>query len=154
MTIQYLPPNTTSLIQPMDQAVLNSVKSHQKKQFYFKMFKYCEEKFFETSCFNDFLRECIILEAIYDIVQGWSLVPTSTIEKSFRKVFPRDKWAQVTGVESHEPPFDFEGFEGSDRCQSLPSDNLPGDLNIEHSQLVNADFDTNIESIVDKLNRQ
>ena len=76
----------------------------------------------------------------------------STIEKSFRKVFPQDKWAQVTGVDSDEPPFDFEGFEESDRCQPIPIDNLPGAMDIEHTQLVNAEFDTNIELIVDKLN--
>ena len=152
VTTKYLPPNTTSLIQPMDQAVLNSVKSHQKKEFYFSMFKYCEEHYFETSCFNDFLKKYTILDAIYDIFEGWSQVPKSTIQKSFRKVFPQDKWAQVTGVDIDEPPFDFEGFEDSDRCQPIPIDNLPGAMDIEHTQLVNADFDTNIELIVDKLN--
>ena len=153
VTIQYLPPNTTSLIQPMDQAVLNSVKSHQKKQFNFSMFKYCEENFFETSCFNDFLKKYTILVAIYDIFEGWSQVPKSTIEKSFRKVFPQDKWAQVTGVDSiDECPFDFEGFEDSDRCQPMPIDNLPGGMEIEKTQVVNTDFDKNIKEIVDKLN--
>ena len=32
VSVKFLPPNTTSLIQPMDQAVLACVKSHQKKK--------------------------------------------------------------------------------------------------------------------------
>ena len=89
----------------MDQAVLNSVKLYQKKEFYFSMFKYCEEHFFDPSCFNDFLRQYTILDAINDIYKGWMQVPTSTIQKSFRKVFPQDKWAEMTGVDIDEPPF-------------------------------------------------
>ena len=103
----------------MDQAVLNSVKSSQKKSYYFSMFKHCEENCFEQKCYNDFLKKYTILDAIYDIFEGWSQVPKSTIQKSFRKVFPQDKWAQVTGVDIDEPPLNFEGFEDSDRCQPL-----------------------------------
>ena len=81
-------------------------------------------------------------------------VPTSTIQKSFRKVFPQEKWAQMTGGDIDEPTFDFLGFEDSDRCQPVPIDNLnlTGAMDIEHTQLVNAEFDLKIELIVDKLN--
>ena len=72
----------------MDQAVLNSVKVFQKKSYYFRMFKYCEDNLFEAKCFNDFLKQYTVLDAILDIFKGWEQVSTTTIEKSFRKVFP------------------------------------------------------------------
>ena len=89
----------------------NSVKVFQKREFYFTMFKYCEDNNFESKCFNDFLKQYTVLDAILDIFKGWERVPNTTIEKSFRKVFPQDKWVEVTGVHSiAEPSFDFEGF--------------------------------------------
>ena len=71
VTIKFLPANTTSLLQPMDQAVLACVKSYQKKKFYFKMFRYCEDQPDEPKAFNEFLKSYTILEAIQDIEEGW-----------------------------------------------------------------------------------
>ena len=97
VTIEFLPPNTTSLCQPMDQAVLNSVKVFQKREYYLNMFQYCEMHNFEAKAFNEFLKEYTVLDAILDISKGWTQVSTSTIQKSFRKVFPQEKWVEVTG---------------------------------------------------------
>ena len=97
VTIEFLPPNTTSLCQPMDQAVLNSVKVFQNKEFYLTMFQYCEKHNFEAKSFNEFLKEYTDLDAILDISRGWEQVSTSTILKSFRNFFPQEKWVEVTG---------------------------------------------------------
>ena len=43
VTFKFLPANTTSVIQPMDQAVLCSVKARAKKKFYYIKFQYCFE---------------------------------------------------------------------------------------------------------------
>ena len=52
VSIKFLPPNTTSLIQPMDQAVLACVKSYQKRCFYYKLFCYCESNHGEPNLFQ------------------------------------------------------------------------------------------------------
>ena len=68
--VKFLPANTTSMIQPMDQAVHACVKSYQKKKFYYKMFQYCENHTDEPNSFNGFLKKYTILEAIKDIEEG------------------------------------------------------------------------------------
>ena len=75
------------------------------------MFQYCENHQDNPKAFNDFLKEYNILEAIQDI-EGWRQVPKTTIVKSFRKIFPKDKWDEVTGVTSDE--LDNELLEGFD----------------------------------------
>ena len=122
VSIKFLPPNTTSLIQPMDQAVLACVKSYQKRRFYHKLFISCENNPDKTSAvkFKDFLKEYTILEAINDIAEGWKQVPASTIQKSFRKVFPQEKWDELTGGNTDEVTdvaFDLEGFQNNEPDQ-------------------------------------
>ena len=90
VTIKYLPANTTSLIQPMDQAVLACVKSFQKRNFYHKLVQYCEEHYDQPEAFKAYLKQYTILEAIKDISEGWNQVSDSTIRKAFRKVFPTE----------------------------------------------------------------
>ena len=48
--------DTTSLIQPMDQAVIACVKSFQKRRFYHKLFRHCENNPDQQSAFNLFLK--------------------------------------------------------------------------------------------------
>ena len=138
----------------MDQAVLACVKSYQKKKFYYKMFQYCENHPDEPKAFNEFLKSYTILEAIKDIEEGWRQVPQSTIEKSFRKVFPKDKWDELTGGTTHEPDVfhDFEGFGEADHVQPIPTDNLPGHNSVERTQVINASFESDIDEIVRHLN--
>ena len=71
ITFKFLPPNTTSVIHPMDQATLCSVKARAKKAFHQKMFGYCEQHPDETKAFNDFVRSYTILDAIRDIATAW-----------------------------------------------------------------------------------
>ena len=107
IAIKFLPANTTSVIQPMDQAVLCSVKARAKKSFYLRLFEYVEQR--PESCktaFNEFVKKYTILDAINAIAQAWQEVPTSTITKSFCKVFHKPTWDKLCG-------HDFEGFEES-----------------------------------------
>ena len=52
ITFKFLPPNTTSVIQPMDQAVLCCVKARAKKAFHQKMFHYFEQNPDHEEAFN------------------------------------------------------------------------------------------------------
>ena len=106
--VKFLPANTTSLIQPMDQAVIYFLKSHQKKKFYQKLFEYCENNPDDLDPFKSWLKTYTIKEAMYDLHDAWEAVPTSTLQKSFNKVFDKDKYLGFTQETITE--FDFEGF--------------------------------------------
>ena len=156
VSVKFLPANTTSIIQPMDQAVLACVKSFQKKKFYYKMFQYCEKHQENPKAFNDFLKEYTILEAIQDIEAGWKQVSEATIVKSFRKVFPIDKWNEVTGGTSDEP----EGFDAPDseivrvlQPNIENSIDLPGHHAVQRTQITNDDFESDINDILEHLNK-
>ena len=156
--IEFLPANTTSLCQPMDQAVLNSVKVSQKMAFYFGLFEHCETNGYDKIQFNEYLKTYTVYNAILDIHKGWMNVPKETIQKSFRKVFPEEKYEQITNIVSDKEN-DFMGFEQpdmnpvSDRHHVMAKENVPGILQIERTQIVNDAFDKTIEEIVEGFNK-
>jgi len=105
ITFKYLPPNTTSAIQPMDQGPLCSLKVRAKKSFYQKMLDFCQKHPEEPYVFDEFVRRYNILEGIRDIAAAWEAVPESTIVKSFAKIVPKDELERLVGGIN-----DFEGF--------------------------------------------
>ena len=66
---------------------------------------------------------------------------------------PRDKWDGLTGGNTDEPDvsYDFEGFDEQGQVQHIPSHYLPGNDG-ERSQVINANFDTDIDEILEGLN--
>ena len=129
----------------MDQAVLACVKSYQKRCFYHKLFCYCESNHGQPNVFQLFLKSYTILDAIKDIEKGWQQVPESTIQKSFRKVFPMKKWEELCG-------HDFEGFTGEEHRTTIPIDFCPGQEGAVRSQVINDDFETHIQEMHAHLN--
>ena len=116
------------------------------------MFRYCENNHDRIEKpFNEFLKSYTILQAIKDIEKAWMQVPEATIRKSFRKVFPKDKWDQLTYENEPDVGYSFEGFVEQDQVQYIPSHYLPGNDG-ERSQVINANFDTDIDEILAGLN--
>ena len=100
VTFQYFPRNTTQIL-PMNKAV-KFVNSFQKRRFYQKLFRHCENNPEHEEALNVFLRLYNILEAIYDIIEGWNEVPHSNIQEDFEQVFPMKKWNELTASEHKE----------------------------------------------------
>ena len=134
----------------MDQAVLNCVKVAQKMSFYFGLFEYCETHGYGKDNFNNYLKSYTVYHAIKDIYKGWQDVPETTIQNSFRKVFPQEKFESITGIHSTNEA-SFEGFENSNYVHVMAKENVPNGLEIRRSQILNHDFDKDIELIVNKF---
>ena len=64
-TLKFLPPYTKSVIQPMDQGLLWSIKARAKKAFYQKMFNYCEQHPDEYTALDDFCRFIYVFVDLY-----------------------------------------------------------------------------------------
>ena len=78
-------------------------------------------------------------------------ISISTIQKSFRKVFPKEKWDQLTSPLTDDIN-DFEGFDESDFQHRPTSDNVGSHMGDAGGQIINALFQSDIDDIVRLLN--
>uniref|UniRef100_A0A1X7UYL5 DDE-1 domain-containing protein n=1 Tax=Amphimedon queenslandica TaxID=400682 RepID=A0A1X7UYL5_AMPQE len=80
---QFLPPNVTALIQPMDQGVIQAVKKRYKKLL--------RRLIIEDDCgtsVSDFLKG-VNLKVVVDLIhESWNEVTKETIRKSWNKILP------------------------------------------------------------------
>ena len=154
MFVNFSPPNTTVVIQPMDQAVICSVKSGAKRAFHQKLFEYCEEHQDNDGAFKEFLHDYKILDTIKDIAEAWKAIPRSTIVKSFSKVFPRDKWLEVAD-DRIQDDFDFPGFDDPEprNVEAAVPENVDIHIGDVGGQILNDDFSQDIDEITELLNK-
>lgn len=74
ITCLYLPPNTTSVIQPMDQGVLENIKCRYKRDLLLRLLNQDE-----TETIPEFTRTLNIKDAVLMAAKSWSEVEQSTI---------------------------------------------------------------------------
>ena len=82
ITAHYLPPNVTSLIQPMDQGVLEALKRRYKKKIRRRLL--IEEE--NGQSIVAFLKSVDMKVVAELIAESWDEVQASTIQKSWRKI--------------------------------------------------------------------
>ncbi|KAM4834142.1 tigger transposable element-derived protein 2 [Thomomys bottae] len=81
ITVKYLPPNVTSLLQPMSQGVLAAIKRYYRAGL---LQKYVEEGIDPKV----FWKNLTVLDAIYEVSRAWNMIKSSTITKAWKKLFP------------------------------------------------------------------
>lgn len=94
--VKFLPPNVTSLIQPMDQSVIETFKRIYRKQMLRKML--LSEDTEEPDSQNAIkinLKDCCIMAA-----DSWKLVKSSTLKNAWNKILNREK--SDTGAEASD----------------------------------------------------
>jgi hypothetical protein len=89
--LEFLPPNATSVLQPMDQGIIRSLKSHYRKLLVKRLVQDLEEKKRSTIS---------LLNAVNYIHKAWSLVETKTIKNCFQHA----KWRQEDFDEDDDLP--------------------------------------------------
>lgn len=83
ISVQFLPPNVTPLLQPMDQGVLESIKKVYRRQLLAQLL----EAEGEDSVIQ-LLKTINIKKVIYMIASSWDNVTQSSLVKSWKKLWP------------------------------------------------------------------
>lgn len=80
--IQYLPPNTTAIIQPLDQGIIHAFKCQYRQIIVRKQLCAIES----GKTVSEYIKSISILDALHFIKRSWWLVKPETIENCFKKV--------------------------------------------------------------------
>uniref|UniRef100_K7GBZ6 HTH CENPB-type domain-containing protein n=1 Tax=Pelodiscus sinensis TaxID=13735 RepID=K7GBZ6_PELSI len=86
----FLPPNITSLCQPMDHGVLEALK----KKYCRKLLTTLTEVIDDGNGMLDKLRTVNIKDVIYWVAQSWDEIEPQTLARSWRKLLPKDENTQ------------------------------------------------------------
>lgn len=77
---KFLPPNTTAVIQPMDQNVIQMIKSRYRQIM-------MREVLGRPGDFHDNVKKINVKDAIFWVAQSWDLVPQTSIRKSWNLLY-------------------------------------------------------------------
>lgn len=90
ITCHFLPANTTSLIQPMDQGVIESFKRRYRKTF-------IEGLISETDAdLKNYWKMFTIKDAIYNAAEAWNNIPEITLQRCWNKLWPEENAPKQT----------------------------------------------------------
>ena len=84
--LEFLPPNTNSLIQPMDQGIIKNLKTLYRNELVHVTLAYIEENFLNpSSSAIDVSSKISIIQAVSFAAKSWRAVKEATIINCFRK---------------------------------------------------------------------
>lgn len=87
--IVFIPPNTTNVLQPMDQGIMQNFRIKYRKQLLTKLFV----SIYKCENVTEVIKEITVLDAIYWIKSTISLVSSSCVTNCFKKAgFPLTKF--------------------------------------------------------------
>lgn len=99
----FLPPNVTSLIQPLDQSVLETLKRRYRRNLLKQLITAMDEGETVTEC----LKRVNMKDVIYWLADAWNDIKQSTLQKCWRKllqsIFPSDYEDDIYDEEDDEP---------------------------------------------------
>lgn len=99
--VVYLPPNVTSLIQPMDQGVIQNFKVNYRRSFMRKLVN------FDDGTIPDFQKQFSVKDAIFMASLAWQDIKQQTLMRCWRKLYPL-----IMFEDEGSDDDDFEGFGG------------------------------------------
>ena len=94
----YLPPNTTPLIQPMDQGVLEALKRRYRKALLQKLLLEDEE----GRSIVEFVKQINMKDIVYMIAGAWEDISSSTLRKSWNKLLSSEESINPSTVSPNE----------------------------------------------------
>ncbi|XP_069108937.1 tigger transposable element-derived protein 4-like [Argopecten irradians] len=78
----FLPPNTTSIIQPCDQGIIRNLKLHYRRQMVTHIINLIDDGDLHA---NDLARKVNVLDAIHMLTRAWRAVTPTTISNCYSK---------------------------------------------------------------------
>lgn len=90
--VAYFPPNVTSIAQPMDQGVIETMKRLYRKDLMLQLLGECD--------FMGFWKRLNLKEAVYAIARAWRDVKESNIQRAFYKIMTLEDTEVEEGTES------------------------------------------------------
>ena len=125
----FLPPNTTSILQPMDQGVIRSLKAHYRGKVVRLLCRALEKK---EPC-----PKTSILQSVKILVDSWKVVSKKTITNCFRKAGITPAVQQAAISDSDDPFKDLQ--ESLNDLRKADSSMVPDDVTV--TALVSLDDD-------------
>ena len=98
ISVLYLPPNVTPLVQPMDQGVIQNMKLYYRRVFLRKHTNH-------EGTLKDFQRTYTIRDAVFNVACPWNSMKGKTVRQVWRKLWPAVMTAEVASDEEY-----FVGF--------------------------------------------
>lgn len=83
IVVHFLPPNVTSLIQPLDQGVIETFKRHYRGLLLRTILEDCET----NKNMNEALKSVNMKHVIYWCAQAWNKVQKETLQRGWRKIY-------------------------------------------------------------------
>ncbi|XP_041347231.1 tigger transposable element-derived protein 4-like [Gigantopelta aegis] len=128
VNMMFLPPRTTSLIQPCDQGIIRNLKGHYRSQVVNKIIEDIDGT--EDITANELAKKLNLLDAIHMLTKAWRNVKPVTVVNCFKKGgFSMDDRVETEEAEPLPPTGmtndEFNTFVNHDdklECHSLPTD--------------------------------
>lgn len=147
--LEFLPPNTTSVIQPCDQGIIRNLKCSYRSEVVKKILRDIEDS---TLSANELAKRVTLLDAVHMLNKAWKSVKQETIQNCFRKAgfsqHNADSQEEVeaeTTIPEGMTEEEFTEYVGQDddlQCHHLPTeDDICADLLMEESRDADADDD-------------
>ena len=84
--VKYLPPNVSSLIQPMDQGVIQSMKRHYKKYFLRRLILQDNSE----DGMKRFFKSWTLYDTVTAVVEAWKDVSQNTLKSSWKQLLGKE----------------------------------------------------------------
>lgn len=91
-----MPPNVTSLIQPMDQSVIETLKRLYRKQFLRRLLSVDEDN---VEVVLLFFKQINLKECCYMVVDAWDLIERKTLNKAWNRILKREHENSITDTD-------------------------------------------------------
>lgn len=86
----FLPPNSTALIQPMDQSVIENLKRRYRKKFLQNLISEAE------TTLKEYWKQYDMKQAIENAADAWSDISAESLKRSWNKLWPDDEAIETT----------------------------------------------------------
>jgi len=99
-TVKFLPPNVTSILQPMDQSVIETLKRLYRKQLLRRLLSADDS---DTDTMLMFFKQINLKDCCYMLVEAWKSVESQTLKRAWNKLLKLTPCDSIN--ESHDDCF-------------------------------------------------